>query len=242
MANKRMSTRFPGKTVFYNLHIVGLLVVIFCTQACHSFSAEDRQRILNDYAKAACGLQRLQWQKDSISNSEINSLGLRLSELKNEYDNLSLMYNQKINNLNKKKYEAGMHADVESARISKEHEARYGHNITPEYEKKLNAVENNKGRQLKGYERQIEELTRQEESDIALQQKTTGIEQLKNKITSVKKDIQLQFDHKINEYKEQLKEVTQQSDEMIKDLSDTKKKKFMEQKEKIDTNPCGQWK
>src|SRR5258707_1102592 len=80
------------KLFFSNFFIVGITGVLFFAQACQSTGEGRQQQIINDYAKAACDLQKIQSQKDSVSNSTIKPLELQLSELNSEYHHLSSTY------------------------------------------------------------------------------------------------------------------------------------------------------
>jgi DNA repair exonuclease SbcCD ATPase subunit len=236
MADKKI------KVLFKRLFIIGTLWLSVFAQSCDSYAKENQEKVVKDYAKAACDLYNMQKQKDSVFNLEIKPLEMQFSQLNNEYRQLSSAYIEKLNELDKKKYEAGINADEESARISKTHEALHGHRNTPGYERKMNAIENKKDQLVKDYDQQIKTLTKQKENDKELQGKIVQIEELKNKINTTKKNIQSQFDSKISDYKKQADDAIKELGKISNGLSETEKKTLLQQREKIKANPCSQWK
>lgn len=187
-----------------------------------------------EYAKLNCSSKGKVAQRDSISKV-LSVTNVHLAAAKREADQIVGNYEYAINELDNKIYVIKSEYEQQFNKLSRKHEAKYGHMMTSKYEQDISNLETWKTNRLKPLEERITILSRQMEEDGALkilQKKIDSLEGLsKNQHERLRG-----YEKEVIDIRKQIQVISSEMDEKLKQSSD--KAKFMQQRKNVELNPC----
>lgn len=210
------------------------VLFIIIISAINLSCSDDRKDLFLEYARLSCFIKSKLAQRDSISQI-LSVTNAHLTSAKTEANRKADNYVYEINSLDNKIYQVKSEYEQKYNELSQKHEARHGHMMTPEYEQDINNLENWKVNKLKPLEERVTMLNRQMEED-------SDLKNLKKKIISLEElsrnqhELLRSCEKEVNDTRKQIQAIDVEMDKELKQKSD--KAKFMEQRKKVELNPC----
>lgn len=127
---------------------VRLFLFIIMISATSLSCSNDRKDLLLEYARLNCSIKGKSAQRDSMSQV-IPVTKAHLSAAKAEANQKANSYEYEINSLDNKIYQVKSEYEQQYSTLSRKHEARHGHMMTPKYEQDINNLEKWKTNKLK---------------------------------------------------------------------------------------------
>jgi len=211
-----------------------LFFIFITATAC----SNNNESLLLKYSEIKCSYMSIIVKKDSALQQELESPKLRVQNLKAEYAILTAPYDKKIKAINNNMFKAYQNYVKKVKMISANHENLYGHKITPDYLNNIDILEKEKLKVNDRYQKQVDGLVNQKQTNSLCREKERQIKQIEGKIDSIASDINSRYSSKIVELQRQLNAVNKELDNVNKELTPDKQEIFSKKRERIKANPC----
>jgi hypothetical protein len=198
----------------------------------------EKEEHFNKYAAIKCAFEKNVAQRDSFVLTMINPLEQKLLRLEQKYDSFTEPYEYRIAELNNKLLENEDVYVKQYNKVSAEHEAKHGHMVTPEYERRIEAVEKVKQNALSIYNQQISQLIFQRDSSGEAKEMLSGIKELKQQLQHKRADVDQHFTSQLNNWQKELTFLDHQLDADQHKLSSNERSDFVIQREGLNSYPC----
>jgi septal ring factor EnvC (AmiA/AmiB activator) len=215
--------------------ILVLLVSIICFSCKYS---ENEQSLMSRYAEVKCQWVMLSTRRDSMVNLQLKPLEEDLRRLKNEKFGLSAYYDDRVTELSDLEYLAGNKNTEEYNRISRKHEEKYGHLITPDYQKAIDRLEREKAMQFSKYDSLIRKVNAEKENDLRLQELNSQIKSTNERVKNTSAKIRVDYGGRIDELEKSLRELKTDLKSSLDKMDGKQRDNYSQQLIKIEAQPC----
>lgn len=212
-----------------------LIIIIFVlTTSCK----DNREPWLKEYQNTKCSWAKKEAEFKADSIRSIKKWNVDLISIKKEIDEISKPIQSEIALLNHNINKINIKYLNESRKISETHEQIYGHNSTPEFEKKLKQNDKNNSREVLTLENKITVLQSKLKDNKTYQELISKSNQIKGQIAKTTNTVKENYTVTFDSLKHKLDNQNSDFRMILQDLNDTEKQSFKIRREKIRVTPC----
>jgi hypothetical protein len=193
---------------------------------------------LNNYKEIKCKYAKIEELRSNDSINKINKLGKELSEIKIEISKINRPIAGEIAKLENSRSEIVIKYLNESNKISQIQTEKYGHNSTPEFERKLAENEREGNSKTKVFENKIDILNQKLAKNNKYRELKTKESIIKSEITEAYISIKEKYSKQFENLQYDLNYLNSQFQEISSDLDEKDKQILIRKKDNIKANPC----
>nr|WP_315172336.1 hypothetical protein [uncultured Flavobacterium sp.] len=193
---------------------------------------------LKNYKEIKCNYAKVEELRSNDSLKKISKIGKELSEIKLEISKIEKPITHEISKLENSKGEIVIKYLNASNKITQIQTDKYGHNSTPEFERKLAKNERKGNSETKVFENKIEFLNQQLVQNSKYQELKIKESKIKSEINEAYISIKEKYAKQFETLQNDLNYLNSQFKEIISDLDEKEKQIFIRKKENIKENPC----
>jgi hypothetical protein len=195
--------------------------------------SNNRKDLFNSYVSRLCSFQKNKTFTDSLAQAVKKDDSI-LAANKHSLESLTDVYDVQKTELENKVSQVSFEYEQKVIRLTQQHEAKYGHMITKQYESNLKSLEDAETKKLKPLEEKIALLDKEKEGNNELDELQKTVNNLKTSSIS-NHEILRQCQSEVNKLQ---KETAVLEAQIMNDAAD--KKQIQDRLKKIQQNPCNQ--
>src|SRR5215203_5708682 len=218
-------------------HFAKTSVLSICIVFLSCSDRNNTQALISRYAALSCEHEKLMTRKDSLVQLIINPLQRVVSQLENEYNEVSSVYDNKITVLNRKRYEADAQYTEDYVRISKKHEENHGHLMTSQYKKAIDELERVKASKFQISDKELSSVNNAKKADHGLMKSEEEINVLNAKVEAGKRSVK-EIEVRLLEQELELADANKQLDKIIRERTGYERASLQKDKDSIRIHPC----
>lgn len=193
---------------------------------------------LNNYKEIKCKYAKIEGLRSNDSLNKISKLGKELSEIKIKISKISKPISDEIANLENSRSKIVVKYLNASNKISEIQTAKFGHNSTPEFEKKLADNEKEGNSKTKFFENKIGFLNQKLFKNNKYQELKTKESNIKSEISEEYISVKEKYSKQLENLQYDLNYLNTQFKEIALNLNQQDLKTLTKNRDSIKQNPC----
>lgn len=193
---------------------------------------------LNNYKEIKCKYAKIEELRSNDSLNKINKLGKELSQIKTKISKIDKPIIEQVTNLENSRSEIVVEYLSKSNQITDEQTDKFGHNSTPEFEKKLSQNEKEANSKTKVFENKIEFLNQKLAKNIKYQELKAKERKIKSEIAEEYISIKEKYSKQLKNLQYDLNYLNNQFKELASNLNTQELKTLIKNRDSIKRNPC----
>lgn len=193
---------------------------------------------LNNYKEIKCKYAKIEELRSNDSLNKINKLGKELSNIKTEISKIDKSIIEQVTNLENSRSEIVVEYLSKSNQITDQQTDKFGHNSTPEFEKKLADNEKEANSKIKVFENRIEFLNQKLAENNKYQKLKAKESKIKSEIAEKYISIKEKYSKQLENLQYDLNYLNNQFEELASNLNAQDLKTLTKNRDSIKQNPC----
>ena len=193
---------------------------------------------LNNYKEIKCKYAKIEELRRNDSLNKINKLGKELAEIKTEISKIDKPIIEELANLENSRSEIVVEYLSKSNQIIDQQTDKFGHNSTPEFEKKLSQNEKEANSKTKVFENKIEFLNQKLAENNKYQELKAKEGKIKSEIAEEYISIKEKYSKQLENLQYDLNYLNAQFKKLTSNLNTQELKTLTKKRDSIKQNPC----
>jgi len=193
---------------------------------------------LNNYKEIKCKYSKIEELRRNDSLNKVNKLGKKLSEIETEISKIDKPIIEQITKLENLKSETVIEYLNKSNQITDQQTDKFGHNSTPEFEKKISQNEKEANSKTKVFENKIKFLYQKLAKNNKYQELKAKESKIKSEIDEEYISIKEKYSKQLESLQYDLNYLNAQFKELTANLNTQELKTLSKNRDSIKQNPC----